>query len=484
MVTVTGKEYLHRISKLKTEIWLEGSLLQGPVTEHPAFKAVLQSKAKLYDLVHEKQYEDILSAKDHQSNFSYEPMKTKEDLEKHRLATQVWANQNAGLLGRSPEYGNTIITTLANAKDYFAMEGSEYGERIERIHKEALEHDLTFTHTFVNPKARKRSSFFSEEEELPIAAKIVDETDEGIVIDGARLLATQGGITDEVIVLPAGFEKDSLFAFSIPSATPGLKFLARPSYATDSLYDEPYSSQFEEGDAIVVFDNVLVPWDRVFLYKSERLSQGLFFETGLEPALLFHASNRQIVKTEWLIGLAEEMVETLKISQFQHIQQKLAEMITALEAMRAFVYSSEAQAGVNEYGMMVPFAPPLKAAVSYYQTTYPRLVEIIQLIGASNFIAAPNEKDFQSPIAPLLERFIGGYDTSAKEKVQLLRLAKDLTMGDFGSRQTQFERYFYGDPVRLSTNLYNHYDTRPYRDRVKTFLETLRKNDNSQAPIN
>lgn len=123
---------------------------------------------------------------------------------------------------------------------------------------------------------------------------------------------------------------------------------------------------------------------------------------------------------------------------------------------------------------MVPKAAPLKTAVSYYQNTYGRLVEIIQLIGASNFIATPNEKDFESEIAPLLERFMGGYEASAKDRIRLFRLAKDLTMGDFGSRQTQFERYFYGDPIRLQSGLCLDYNLEPYSSRVRNFLEKLK----------
>ncbi|MFB4158900.1 4-hydroxyphenylacetate 3-hydroxylase family protein [Geomicrobium sp. JSM 1781026] len=474
MGMVTANEYMERIAAMNSTVWLDGEKIRGPVTKHPAFTSVIKSKANLYDLVHKPEYRAILQADDGSSNFSWEPMTTRERLAKRRLATQLWANENAGLLGRSPEYGNTIVTTLACAKDYFATAGEQYGEAIEQLYENAKRADLTFTHTFVNPKAKKSTSFFSKEEEQPIAAKVVDETDAGIVIEGARLLATQGGITDEVIVLPAGLEKDYLFAFSIPSDTKGLTFLARPSYSKDSLFDEPYSSQFEEGDAIVVFDSVFVPWERVFLYKNEELAKRLFFDTGLESALLFHASNRQIVKTEWILGIANEMVNTLKIGQFQHIQQKVSEIITALEAMRGFVYSSEMQAEINPYGMMVPKAAPLKTAVSYYQNTYGRLVEIIQLIGASNFIATPNEKDFNSEIAPLLERFMGGYEASAKDRIRLFRLAKDLTMGDFGSRQTQFERYFYGDPIRLQSGLCLDYNLEPYSSRVRNFLEKLK----------
>ncbi|GAK05557.1 LOW QUALITY PROTEIN: 4-hydroxyphenylacetate 3-monooxygenase [Geomicrobium sp. JCM 19037] len=469
MGMVTANEYMERIAAMNSTVWLDGEKIRGPVTKHPAFTSVIKSKANLYDLVHKPEYRAILQADDGSSNFSWEPMTTRERLAKRRLATQLWQM-------KMPAYSDVLLNMgirsqhLLVRKIILRLPVSNYGEAIEQLYENAKRADLTFTHTFVNPKAKKSTSFFSKEEEQPIAAKVVDETDAGIVIEGARCSPLKAELPMKSYCPQDRRITCSLSPFLLTQKDP---FRGR-SYSKDSLFDEPYSSQFEEGDAIVVFDSVFIPWERVFLYKNEELAKRLFFDTGLESALLFHASNRQIVKTEWILGIANEMVNTLKIGQFQHIQQKVSEIITALEAMRGFVYSSEMQAEINLYGMMVPKAAPLKTAVSYYQNTYGRLVEIIQLIGASNFIATPNEKDFESEIAPLLERFMGGYEASAKDRIRLFRLAKDLTMGDFGSRQTQFERYFYGDPIRLQSGLCLDYNLEPYSSRVRNFLEKLK----------
>ncbi len=167
-------------------------------------------------------------------------------------------------------------------------------------------------------------------------------------------------------------------------------------------------------------------------------------------------------------------MNTLDIEKHQHVQGKLAEIIIVLEAMRGFVYSAEAQAKINEYQIMVPALSPLKAAASYYQANYPRLVEIIQLLGASHFIAAPSERDFASPIAVQLERFVRGEYTSAKEKFRLIQLARDLTITEFGTRQLLYERYFFGDPVRVlsSLNQLFHEEKSEYVGRVAAFLQS------------
>ncbi|GAF14791.1 4-hydroxyphenylacetate 3-monooxygenase [Bacillus sp. JCM 19045] len=481
MGMVTGADYLKRMKLLKSDVWMDGEQVKGSYVDHPAFKPVLNAKAQLYDMVHDEKYAPTLQSKDKESNFSFEIPRSMEDLKKRRKATQLWANETLGVLGRSPEYVNTMITIMAGAKDFFASDDPVYGENMENIYKEAKEKDLTFTHTFVNPSISRKPYYpDGTGQEQPIAAKIVDENDKGIIIDGARLLATQGGITDELLVIPSAafIDSDYLFGCTIPSNSPGLTFLNRPSYNKEDSFNYPLSAQFEEGDAIVVFDQVFVPWERVFLYRNEWQMNDLFQKTGVEAYILYQASNRQIVKTEWLIGIAQSLVNTLDIEKHQHVQGKLAEMLIVLEAMRGFVYSSEIQAELNEYGVMIPKLEPLKAAAAYFQSVYPRLVEIIQLLGASHFIAAPTRQDFDSPISAHLERFVRGEYTTAENKFRLIQLARDMTITEFGTRQLLYERYFFGDPIRVMSSIYHLFqpNKQEYVTRVDQFLEKQKEN--------
>lgn len=464
------------MKELKSDVWMNGEQVKGPLVDHPVFNPVLTAKANLYDMVHEEKYATILQADDKQSNFSFEIPRTIDDLIKRRKATQLWANQTLGVLGRSPDYVSTMVTVMAGAKEFFAKDDPTYGDNIENIYKEAREKDLTFTHTFVNPSISRKPYYpDGTGQEQAIAAKIIEENDQGIIIDGARLLATQGGITDELLVVPSAafIDSDYLFGCTIPSHSEGLTFLNRPSYKKDNGFDYPLSSQFEEGDAIVVFDHVFVPWERVFLYRNEWLMNDLFLKTGVESFILYQAANRQVVKTEWLIGIAQSLVNTLDIERHQHVQGKLAEMLIALEAMKGFVLSSEAQAELNEYQMMIPKLEPLKAGAAYFQAVYPRLVEIIQLLGASHFIAAPSEKDFSSPISTYLERFVRGEYTTAEEKFRLIQLARDMTITEFGTRQLLYERYFFGDPVRVLSSINQMFQPKKqeFVARVDQFLE-------------
>ncbi|GAE26312.1 4-hydroxyphenylacetate 3-monooxygenase [Halalkalibacter wakoensis JCM 9140] len=478
MAIITGQQYMDRIDALNNDVWIDGQQVKGKLSEHPAFKGILQSKAALYDLQHESNLQSLLT---HQvqgerqvSNFAFEQPTSLETLQKRREATQFWAKQSGGTIGRSPDYINTAIMTLGSSASFF---DERFRDNVKNVYDHARNHDLSFTHTFINPQVNRSPNYveFSDKEDI-IAAKIIDETEEGIIIHGARLLATQGGITDEILVLPVGgnaIDPAYVYAFAIPSNTPGLKFLCRESYAKEGVnhFDYPLTSQFDEVDSVVVFDHVLVPWDRVFLYKDLEGVGKIFTETNLNIMLLFQAVSRQVVKTEFLLGVAESVAQTIGITEYQHVQEKLSHMIMTHEIMSSLLYKAEKEALANQFGTMVPNPKPLMTASSYYQREYAKLVEYLHLLGASGFISLPTEQDFDSAIGKDLNQYLQAKGAPAKERVQLFRLAWDLTMSSFGSRQTQYERYFFGDPIRLSSSLYQSYDKTKFVADVQAFLQ-------------
>ena len=476
MSLVTGREYINRIDGLGNEVWIGGERVKGKLSEHPAFKGILKSKAAMYD--RQVAEPDIFTRKvpgsDDKIGFSYHQPRSKNDLIMRMQATTEWARMNAGMMGRPPDYINTGIMALASNLPFYEKYDRRLGESISSIYKLACLHDLTFTHTLINPQVNRSLSYF-EYEEKPIAAKVIAETKDGLVLHGARVLATQGGLTDEILVLPAGgtyIDSSYMYGFCIPSNTPGMKFICRESFAgTDCGFDYPLSSQFEEMDSIVVFDHVTIPWDRVFLYKHTEQALKLSSETQFYTMLLFQAVIRQTVKTEFMLGVAEKLVRTIDVGDYQHIKDKMSEIITSLEIMKSLLYSSVEQSRPAASGMYIPAEAPLNAAIYYYPRLYPRLAQIIQQIGASGLIAIPSSKDFTSDIRPDLDQYLQAAAASAPERVQSFRLAWDLTMSAFGSRQTLYEQYFFGDPIRLSMGLYNDFNLDPYVDRVDIFMK-------------
>ncbi|MEI2465738.1 4-hydroxyphenylacetate 3-monooxygenase, oxygenase component [Niallia taxi] len=482
MGAINGKAFMERIDNMNSEIWLDGRKVTQKLSAHPAFKGILEEKAALFDLQTNLDLEQLMTFPSPDTGerigMSYLQPKTKEDLYKRRKMMECWAKASFGMMGRSPDYLNTAVMSLASSASLLTGKKNCFPENIVRLYEEARERDLTFTHTFITPQVN-RSQIFLEDAKEPISAKVIARTSEGLVIKGARLLATQGGITDEVLVFGAPkYDKNEAFAFSIPSNTPGLKFIGRESFAGGKSHvDHPLSSRYEEMDCILVFNDVLVPWSRVFFYDNldaanEFLNSSSFHHFALHQVLI-----RQIVKTEFLLGIAELIIDTIDIREYTHIQEKMAEIIITLETMKALLDKSENDAIYDNFGGIVPNITPLQVSSNIFSKNYPRFVEIIQLIGASGLVTLPTEAAFQSEIRKDLLQYLQGANKQAVDRNKIFRLAWDLTMSAFGTRQTQYERFFFGDPVRSASSLYRNYALDEHVRSVSSFLQLGNSDD-------
>lgn len=478
MPAISGREYIDRINSLQSNVWIDGEKVHGKISEHRAFRGIIKSQAQLYDLqVHpnyKKKMTYISPLSGNSVGASYLIPKSKEDLEFRRYMIEEWAKHSGGVMGRSPDYMNTAFTAFAASKELFGERNPKWEQNIWNFYEMAREQDLSFTHTFVNPQVNRSAFYFPELDDKIIAAQVVDQHEEGIVIKGARLLATQGGITDEIMVFPsgAGLHSNSMaYAFSIPTNTKGLKFICREPYSyRASVYDHPLSTRFDEIDALVVFDNVLVPWNRIFFHDDIPLSGLLFSESSFFPLVLHQVTTRRLVKLQFLFGIAELLVQSIQIQDYEHVKSKMSEIIIHLETLKALLLSSEHSAQEDKFGTYLPDLTPLYAAATSFPLIYPRITEILQQLGASGLASLPTEGDFMSDIRPDLDRYLHSATLSAEDRVRLYRLAWDYCMSAFGSRQTLYERFFFGDPIKLQSNLYKGYDKTSYTKHVHDFL--------------
>ncbi len=475
MGLISGQQYIDRINNLHPEIWIDGEQVKGKLSEHPALKGIMKTKASLYDLQLEEEKIDKMSfhlGNGERAGIAFYPPKTKEDLEKRRLAFQEWAKATGGLLGRSPDYLNTILMTFTQSAELFKTQDPKFCENMRNLYEKATREDLSFTHTFVHPQVNRGKYHYNLADDQ-VAARIKEKTKDGLIIKGARLLATQGGLTDELIVFPQGGIRESSMAngFSLPANTPGLRFIARESFDYGkSRFDHPLGSRFDELDSVIVFDDVLVPWENVFFYESTELSGQVYSQTSFFPQTVHQVVSRCIVKTEFILGTIQLMIHTINIGGYDLVQDKVADVIIALEAMKAFILSSEMQAKVDRWGTMTPASEPLHAALCYYAKIYPTFSEIIQSLGASGLITIPNEKDFNSPIRGDLDDYLQAANADAEDRVKIFRLAWDLSMSAFGTRQSLYEQFFFGGPLSLSKRLYSGYFRDPQIEWVKDFL--------------
>ncbi len=474
----TGAEFINRLRAQPRDIWIGGERVGDPTT-HPAFRNVVRSVAALYDMQHDPALRDdmtyISPSTGARVGLSFLTPRSHDDLGRVRGMMKRWADYSGGMMGRAPDYLNRSLMAFAAAADYCAANDPRFGDNVRRYYEYVREHDLCLTHTLINPQAN-RAVGPSQQADPFLAAGIVRETDDGVLIRGARMLATLP-VSDEIMVFPStvlrGQTEDApyAFAFAISCATPGLRFLCRETFDYGrTAADHPLGSRFEEMDAVVIFDDVLVPWERMFLMRDIERCNKAFAETRAVVHMAHQVVTKNVAKTEFVLGLVCLIVDAIAIEQFQHVQEKVAEVIQYLETMRAFLRASETDAAIDRWGVMTPAWPPLDTARNVYTRMYPRMIEIVHQLGASGLMAIPTTADMAGPQGATIERYYQAARAGSRDRVRLFRLAWDLALSAFGSRQALYERFFFGDPVRMAGAMFANYDKAPYMERVRQFL--------------
>lgn len=460
-----GANYLAGLRD-EREVWIAGERVED-VTSAPLLGRGAAAIAALYDL---QVRPDLLETMTYPSptsgervGLSFVEPRNVADLERRRGMFQRWAEAGVGMIGRSPDYLNTLLMGCAQNRDYFARAGPEYGQRIADYYEYVRERDVCLTHAFVNPQ-RDRGTAANPEED-PINLRIVEETSEGVVVGGAQILATLGPFADELLILPSpsrslkGDYSPQALALAVPVATPGLRLICRESFDLGrSRFDHPLGSRFEEMDAIAVFDNVLVPWERVFIKGDVGLAGGLFRQTTAFAHAIHQFLLKNMVKAELVLGVCALVTGTIKSDQHQHVQAMLGEIVDAVETLRAYIRAAEAEAAPGPLGIYVPDPNILYTARIYFPNVYPRLIEILQLVGSSGLMAIPDEATVEGPIAADVETYLQSSTLGGKDRVRLFRLAWDIACSSFGSRQVLYERFFAGNPFSNAAARFLSYD--------------------------
>ncbi len=294
------------------------------------------------------------------------------------------------------------------------------------------------------------------------------------------MLATLAPIADELLVFPStvlrGGPEDApyAYAFATPMDAPGLTLLCRTSLSPGGGFaDQPLAKRFDEMDAVVVFDDVFVPNERVFLLGHPELCNEFYGSTGAAQLMTHQVINRTLAKTEFYLGLASEIASAIGIEQYQHIQVDLAELIGYVEIERAMLRTAEVDGAQNEWGVYLPRWSTLNAARNWYaRFVAKRLPEIIQKFSASGLMGLPGSADLASEaVRPHLDLYLQGATVTAEERIRLFKLALDASVSGFAGRETLFEHFFFGDPVRMAGALVKSYDREPMRARVRELLD-------------
>jgi 4-hydroxyphenylacetate 3-monooxygenase oxygenase component len=401
--------------------------------------------------------------------------RTPADLAQRRESMKIWADATFGMVGRSPDYLNTVLMTWAEGADFFGQRGARFAQNVRDYYAYCRDRDLFLTHAIVNPQT-DRSKASHQHQDAFAHLGVVEETKDGLIVRGAKMLATHGPTADELLVYPQpgireGDERHVL-AFGIPAATHGLRFICREPFdtGTQSDWDHPLGARFEEPDAMCVFDDVLIPWERIFLYGDVKMGNALFAQASIRNHTGHQTAIRGLAKCQFVTGVAIAMTRVVKSDGFLHVQEQLGELLGYLQLIEAAILMSEQKAEPTGRGALRPAYAPLQALRYHLPKMYERMVQVTQVLSAGGLLINPMEADLRSAIGPDIARYYRGAGVDAEERIHLSKLAWDVTGTQFGQRMLQYERYYAGDPVRVGANYYLDHDVAPLLAQVKRAL--------------
>ncbi len=453
MAARTGEQFLRGLRDSR-EVWLGGEKVSDP-TSHPALAGAAHSIAAVFDLQHAQADRCLMPDPEtgEPINISHMIPRSRADLERRHVALQTIAEFSVGLMGRTPDYVNVTYAGFAGRHDEWSIGGNEAGaENLVRFQKHLARADLSLTHAIIHSTVDRAKGAVPLGLD-PVSLHKVGDTEHGIVVRGARVLATLAPFADEIAVYPAAPMPDAnpahALSFCIPMATPGLKFLCRDSVSVPgTLFDHPFSSRFDEQDAFVIFDNVEIPRDRVFIDGNLAAYNGIL-RSSWWPNIMQQAMIRAATKLTFAWGIASRMAEAINASLPQ-AQQMLGEIWTFAEFARSAIRASEVDSYEYGNGVWFPDVRPLIALRTSLPRWFPRVNEIICELGSHNLLTTPTAAQFADPeLGPVLETYLhGAGDVSAAERARIFRLAWDFAGTALASRNEQYERFYLGSASR------------------------------------
>jgi 4-hydroxyphenylacetate 3-monooxygenase len=450
----TGAQYLESLRDGR-EVYVYGERVKD-VTTHPAFRNAARSIARLYDALHDPRTRESLVAPTDTGSGGFthkffRVARSRDDVVGQRDAIAAWARLSYGWMGRSPDYKASLMNTLGANHSFY----ERFSDNAKAWYRRAQDHVLFMNHAIVNPPVdRARPA----DEVKDVFITIRKETDAGIYVSGAKVVATNSALTHyNFLGQGAGavptHDTDLAVMFIAPMNAPGVKLLCRASYemmakVVGSPYDYPLSSRFDENDAIFVFDNVLIPWEDVLLHRDVQKLRVFFPQSGFLQGYQLQGCTRFAVKLDFLVGVIAKALRAAGSDEFRGNQALLGEII----AWRNLFWGlTDAMAHNPTPWVNDALLPNAQSGASYRVLAgdaYRRVREIVEKIVASSLIYLPSStKDFLNPdIDSYLARYVrGSHGIAYKERIKIMKLLWDAIGTEFAGRHGLYETNYAGN---------------------------------------
>lgn len=457
---MTGTEYLDSIRDDGREIWIDGERVRD-VTAHPAFRNSTRMVARMYDALHDPAHADVLRVglEDGSgwTHAAFQAPRNQEESLRQTRAYALWARIGYGWMGRSPDFiGGSFGPSLTVSSSHFG----EYAANARALGLRMAREVQFLGHAIVNPPIdRHRPDAASD-----IMIRVERETDAGLVVSGAKVVATGTAMTQHILVahhfIPVTDRRFSP-AFTVPVNAPGVKLICRRSYEQDAArtatpFDAPISSRLDENDSILVFDNVLVPWENVLAYDVTATNRFMALPASGMRGLV-QGSVRLATKMDFICGLFMRAVEIGGTKDFRGVQAAVGEAIAFRHTLWALVEAQTRDLRPWEDSYVQPDPVHGHAYRVIAGDQYSAVRASILKHVASGLIYLPSSaRDFLTPeVRHMLDRYArGSHGVDAVERAKVLKLLWDAVGSEFGSRHELYELNYAGSQEQVRVDQY------------------------------
>jgi 4-hydroxyphenylacetate 3-monooxygenase len=458
----TGDEYRESIRDGR-EVWIDAERVHD-VTTHPAFKPIVDVRARIYDLAHES---PLMRYVDDETGelcaTGNKPPRTKEDWHAKRDAVDLVLDEVAGIVTRVGDETVGEMWSLYDGQDVLNEIDPTFGENIRRHVREAELRDPF--HVSANTDAKGDRSKRPQDQDPDVLLHVVKETDNGIVVRGAKF-ETAAAYANQAFVKPtiADWGADTLSDYAVgfvaDMGAPGMKFICRSGFTGRPAEDYPLSARHDEVDTMIVFDDVHVPWEDVFFYRHTRAAQ--FIRATLHRYSMFAYVQRYLRWADLLLGVAYANAQQTGIKMHQGVREKLAQIACYREGINAHLTASIECAEPSPAGLLMPNQQLLYTGRVLAASQLPAVMHLVRDLCGCQVSLMPSASTFRDPDAgPWLEKYFRIGDIEAEERRKLFAFARDLLNSDYAGHRLTFQLFAQSPPFSHLLAVYNNYDFEP-----------------------
>ncbi len=460
---MTGDEYRASIRDDR-EVWMDGERV-ADVTTHAAFKPIVDVRARIYDMAHEARYRDVMTYRDENDEafcIGYKLPKTQQDWHDKRAAVDAVMRDIGGMVIRMGDETVGEMWSLWDGKDVLNEVDPRFGDNIEKHIFRVLENDIFHVSANTDPKGDR--SKLPQEQDPDMMLHVVKETDAGIVVRGAKY-ETAASYAHQAFVKPTianwGDQKLSDYAlgFICDMGAKGLKHICRSGFAGRAdARDYPLANRFDEIDTLLVFDDVVVPWENVLFYRHTRAAS--FIRGTLHRYSAFAFVQRIQIVADMMLGAAMFNVRQTGLDKMQAVREKLAVLACYRETINAHLTASIAEAQDSPAGLLMPHQSLLYAGRVHACTKLPEMMHLARELCGGQICVTPDAAAFADPDTNAwLTKFYSvneAWDSDDRRK--LLAFARDLLNSDYAGHRLTFMLFAQAPPFKHLNDVYESFD--------------------------